>query len=34
MEIIKLSKIKIMEGFIINFLNETLDRLSRYCLDY
>ena len=33
MEIIKLSKIKIMDGLIINFLNETLDGVSRCCLD-
>ncbi len=33
MEIIKLSKFKIMEALIINFLNETLDRLSICCLD-
>ena len=34
MEIIKLSKIKIMEGFTIKFLNESLDHVSICCLDY
>ena len=33
MEIIKLSKIKIMDSFIIKFLNQTLDHGLRYCPD-
>lgn len=33
MEIIKLSKIKIIGSLIINFLNEMLDGLSTCCLD-
>ena len=33
MEIIKLSKIKIMDTLIINFLNQTLDQSHKCCLD-
>ncbi len=34
MEIIKLSKIKIMGSLIVKFLNELLDHGSICCLDY